>query len=88
MEVKSVSDCLNTIYDAIVETIGNYIGISNLENIHKYLIEKRQSTFIEDRVALSNMFSQTNSIIENYYQFDEEDIKNEYIQMRKLILVW
>ena len=37
MQVKSVSDCLNIIDDSIVEKI---IGISNLENIHKYLLEK------------------------------------------------
>ena len=27
-------------------------------------------------------------MIENYYQFPEEDIKNEFVQLRKLILVW
>ena len=26
-------------------------------------------------------------MIENYYQFPEEDIKIEYVQLRKLILV-
>ena len=35
MEMKSVSDCLNIIDDAVVENIGKFIGISNLENIHK-----------------------------------------------------
>ena len=27
-------------------------------------------------------------MVENYYQFPEEDIKNEHVQLRKLILVW
>ena len=27
-------------------------------------------------------------MIENYYQFPEEDIKNEYVQLGKLLLVW
>ena len=27
-------------------------------------------------------------MIENYYQFLEVDIKTEYVQLRKLILVW
>ena len=88
MELKSVSDCLIIIDDAIVENIGKYIGISNLENIHKYLLEIGQSDFIEDRVALSNRLSQINSIIENHYQFVEEDIKSGYVKLRKLILVW
>ena len=88
MEVKSVSDCLNIIDGAIFENNGRYIGISNLENNHKYLLEKEQSDFVEDRIALSNVLSQINSMIENHYQFAEEDIKSEYIQLRKLILVW
>ena len=88
MEVKSIKDCLNIIGDVIVEIIGNYNGISNLENIQKYLLEKEQIDFIEDRIALSNVLSQINSIIKNHYQFTEKDIKSEYIQMRKLILVW
>ena len=89
MEVKSIGDCLNIIDDAIVENNGKYIGISNLENIHKHLLEIQQSDdFIEDRVALSNVLSQINSIIENYYQFPEEDMKSEYVQLRKLLLVW
>ena len=50
MEVKSVSDCLNIIDFAIVE---NNIGSSDLEDIHKYLLEKEESEFVEDRVALS-----------------------------------
>ena len=27
-------------------------------------------------------------MIENYYQFPEKDIKYEYVQLRKLLLVW
>ena len=59
-----------------------------MDHVQKYLLEKRQTDFIEDRIALSNVFSQINSIIENHYQCAEEDIKSEYIQLRKLILVW
>ena len=60
MEVKSIRGCLNIIDDVIVENIGKYIGVSNLENIHKYLLEKGQSDFIEDRITLSNVLSQIN----------------------------
>ena len=65
-----------------------FFGLSNLQNIHKYSLEIGQGDFIENRVALSNVLSQVNSIIENHFQFAEEDIKSEYIQLRKLILVW
>ena len=79
MEVKSVSDSLNLIDFAVVE---NIIGSSDLEDIHKYLLEKGQSDFIEHRVALSKVLSQLNSMIENYYQFLEEDMNNEYVQLK------
>ena len=88
MEVKSISDCLNIIDDAIVENIGKYIGILSLENIHKHLLVIERSDFIENRIDLSNILSQINCIIENRYQFAEKDIKCEYIQLRKVILVW
>ena len=77
MEVKPVSDCLNIFDDTIAENVGKYISISSLENNHKYLLENGQSNFIEDRIALSNVLLQINSIIENHYHFAEEDIKSD-----------
>ena len=85
MEVKSASDCFNILDFAIVK---NKIGSSDLENIHKYLLQKGESNFIEDRLALSNVLRQMNSIIENRYQNADVDIKSEYVQLRKLILFW
>ena len=72
--MKSVSDCLNFNDDAIVENFGKYFGISILDDINKYLLERGQSELIEERVALSNVLRQTNSIIENYYHFGVEDV--------------
>ena len=83
--MKSASDCLTIIDFAIVENIN---GSSDLQDIHKYFIEKGQSDFIKDRFALSKVLGQINSLIENHYQFPEEDLKNEYVQFRKLMLVW
>ena len=64
--MKSVSDCLNVIDDAVVENVGKNIGISGSKNVQKYILEKRQSDFIEDKVVLSNVLNQINSIIENF----------------------
>ena len=86
--MKSVSDCLNIIDDAINENIGKKFGISGLGYIPKYLIENGQIDFIEYRVALSVVLSHKNSKLENYYKFVEEDKESEYVQLRKLILVW
>ena len=79
MEVKSVGDCLNIIDFSM---IGIVFGNSDLENIHKYLLEKGQSDFVENKFALSKVLSQITSMIENYYQFPEEDIKNSYVQLK------
>ena len=83
MKVKSVSDCLNIIDFAIVE---NNIGSPDLENLHENLLEKRESDFIEHRLALSNVLRQITSMIENRFQF--ADIKSEYVQLRELTLNW
>ena len=72
MDVKSVSDCLNNTDFAIVE---NVIGSSDLEYVRKYFLDEGENDFIEERLALSNVLRQINSMIENYYQFPEEDIK-------------
>ena len=47
MEVKSVTDCLSNI-----DFVENIIVGSHLEDINKYFLEKEESEFIEDRVAL------------------------------------
>ena len=52
------------------------------------MLEKGESDFIEGRLALSNVLRQMNSIIENRYQYADVDIKSEYVQLRKLLLVW
>ena len=84
MEVKSVSDCLKIIVDAIVEDVNTF---SNIESIHKYLLEREHSYYIEERVDLSNIFRQINSIIYNYNDF-AENVRSEYVELRRLILVW
>ena len=72
--MKSVTDCLNIIDFAIVE---NIFLSSPLEDIHKNFSEKEGSEFSADRVASSEVLSQKSSVIENLYQFPEEDMKNE-----------
>ena len=51
------------------------------------IVTKGGKDFVEDRLALLKVLREINSKIENYYQFPEADIRNEYIQLRKLILV-
>ena len=88
MEVKTVGDCLKIIDHATVEIISKYICVSKLENIREYLLEKGQSDFTEGRIALLNVLNQINSIIENQYQIDSEDLTNEYIQLKEVKVVW
>ena len=57
MEVETVADCLNIFDDAIVEGV---ITITILENIHKYLVEREHSWYIEEKIALTNVLRRIN----------------------------
>ena len=52
MEVKSVTECLDIVDFAIVTNMGSELG---LEKIHKYLLQKGQSEFFEDKLVLTNV---------------------------------
>ena len=84
MEMKPVNDCLNIIDDAIIEDVNTF---SNLESIHKYLLEIEHSYYIEERVALSNVLGRIKSIIDNYNDF-AENVGSKYVPLRRLKLVW
>ena len=84
MEVETIADCLNVIDDALVEGV-NTIGI--LESIHRFLVEREHSWCIEERIALRNVLKRINDIIDNYNN-TAKDVRSEYIELRRLILVW
>ena len=75
---------MNIIDDAIVDDGKTN---SNLESIHKHLLERDHSYYIEETVAPSNVLRRINSIIDNYKDF-AENLRSEYVELRNLILVW
>ena len=88
METKTISDCLNIIDRAIVGNI-RLISTEYLGEIHNRLLNVRQNMYIENTVALLNVLKQINCIIDNYSSYeDDEELYNEYVELRKLIIDW
>ena len=88
METKTISDCLSAIDFAIVENV-RLLSIKYLEDIHNRLLECRESEYIENRNALINVLKQINCMIDCYKSYeDDEEFYNEYVELRKLIVVW
>ena len=88
MEIKTISDCLSSIDFAIVENV-RLLSRGDLENIHNCLLEFRQTKYIENSVTLLNILKQIKFIIDNYSSYeDDENIYNEYIELRRLIIDW
>ena len=88
MELKTISDCLSATDFAIVENI-RLFGIKHLEDIHNRFLEFRQTEYIENSVALLKILKQINCIVDNYSSHEgDENIFNEYVEMRKLIVDW
>ena len=84
MQVKSLKDILNIFDYGIVENNAKFHGVYISENIRIYLLDEGR----EDVMSLSAMLSQINAIIENQFRFTNIQLKDDYIQLRKLILEW
>ena len=88
MEVKSFKDVLNVMDLAIVEVNDKFIGILYLKNIRNYFLVKWESESLKDMLSLPGVLSQINAIIENQFRFTNLQLKDDYIQLTKLILEW
>ena len=83
---KNVLDSLDYI---IVDNNREYFGIDNLETIREYLLNKRDGEYKHnDMYVLPNILWQINFIIENNFKFNSDEIKAEYIKLRKQLINW
>ena len=88
MEPKTVSDCLISIDFAIVENV-KLLSIKKVEDIHNYLLNFRQTGYLEKNIGLFIVLKQINCIIDNYSSCEDDDsFYNEYVELRKLIVDW
>ena len=57
--------------------------------IRKYLLDKRDIEFKHfERFELPYILEQINYIIENNFKFNNDEIKADYIKLRKQLIKW
>ena len=87
MEHKSLKNVLDSLDYTIVDNNNQILGIENLEMIHKYLLDKRDGKYIHVVMfELLHILWQINYIKENKFKFNNDEIKAEYIKLRKQLI--
>ena len=89
MEHKSFKFFLDSLDYTIVDNNSQFLGIENLEMIRKYLLNKRDVEYTHcEMLELPYNLEQINYIIENNFKFNNDEIKAEYIELRKQLIKW
>ena len=60
-----------------------FFGINNLETIREYILNKQDGEY-----ELRYNLWQIKCIIENNFKFNDDEIKAEYIKLRKQFIKW
>ena len=89
MEHKSFKNVLDSLDYTIVDNNSQFLGIENLEMIPKYLLDKRDVEYAHcEFFELPYILEQINCLIENNFKFNNDEIKAEYIKLRKQLIKW
>ena len=89
MEHKSFKNVLDSLDYTIVDNNSQFLGIENLEMIRKHLLEKRDGEYMHwEMFALLYFIWQINYMIENNFKFNNDEIKVEYIKLKKQPNKW
>ena len=89
MEHKSFKNVLDSLDYTIVGDNSQFLGIENLEMIRKYLLDKREGEYKHiDMHILHFILYHIKFINENNFKFNNDDIKVEYIKLRKQLINW
>ena len=89
MAHKSFKSVLDSLDYTIVDNNNQYLGIENLESIGEYLLNKRDVEYEQiEMFILLYILWQITYIIENYFKFINDEIKAEYIKLKKLLIKW
>ena len=84
MEHKSFKNVLDSLDYVIVDYNNTqFFGINNLETIREYFLNKQDGEY-----ELPYILWQINFIIENNFKFNDDEIKAEYIKLRKQLIEW
>ena len=88
MEPKTISDCLSSIDNALVQNV-KLLSIKSLEDIHNHFLKFRRTGYIENIIALLNILKQINCIKVKFSSYeDDESFYIEYVELRKMIFDW
>ena len=84
MELKSFKNVLDSLDYTIVDNNSQYLGIENLETIREYLLDKRDGEYKHiEMFMLPFILWHINYITEKKFEFNNDEIKTEYIKLRK-----
>ena len=87
MAHESFKNVLDSLDYTIVDNNRHYLGIDNLETIREYLLDKRDDEYkhIDMTILPCNLWHIT---LENNFKFKNDEIKVEYIKLRKQLINW
>ena len=90
MAHESFKNVLDSFDYTIVDNNRHYIVIDNLETIREYPLNKRDEEYKHiDMTILPCILWHNNFIIEkNNFKFNNDEIKAEYIKLRKQLINW
>ena len=84
MEHKSFKNVLDSLDYTIVDDNSQFLGIENVEAVRKYLLDKRDNEYNHiDMFRLPYLLEQINYILENNFEFNNEQLRREFIKLRK-----
>ena len=84
MAHESFKNVLDSLYYAIVDNNRHYLGIDNREIIREFLLNERDDEYKHiDMTILPCILWHINFIRENNFKFNIDEIKVEYIKLRK-----
>ena len=83
MITENFRDILSTIDYGIVDNNPKYNGIERLEKVRNYILKN-----ILDKIPVWHITSHINTMIKNLFHESNEKLKEDCIELRKLLLHW
>ena len=89
MDHKSFKNVLDSLDYTIVDNKSLFLGFENLERIRKCILDKRDGEYNHVYMfQLPYILQKMNYIIEKKFKFDDDEIKAEFIKLRKQHINW
>ena len=83
MKTETFKDILSTIDYGIVDNNPKYNGIERLEKIRNFILKNNL-----DKIPIWHITVHINTMIENLFHESNEKLKEDCVELRKLLLLW